>query len=85
MIKLMAATMLLACSAAAAQEQTFDLDLDSIQCSLFRQEPNGSWTPLARVRLATGDGPVEIGAGSTFNGSMHGVDLTALLKKQCPR
>jgi hypothetical protein len=56
-----------------------------IDCSQFRHNDDGSWSPLVPVRITGPNGSVQIGPGVSFREGVAfmGIDLAALLDQQC--
>jgi hypothetical protein len=55
------------------------------RCSNFRHNSDGSWSPLRSVTIRTGDTTAIVAPGVSFatGASFAGVDLAAVLNRQC--
>lgn len=78
-------------SAAAAQtsEQHFNPDLagQSVDCSGFRHEADGSWTALKSVPIQRQNEFTELASGTVLRSGgpkISGLDVAAVLDAACP-
>ena len=55
------------------------------RCSNFRHNSDGSWSPLRPVTIRTGDTTATVAPGVSFatGATFAGVDLAAVLNRQC--
>jgi hypothetical protein len=72
----------------AAVQASAELTLASLtlSCGDFKQNQNGSWSPVRTIRISNADGTgVKMGPGVAFgaDAAFGGVRLAALLNKEC--
>lgn len=56
-----------------------------IDCSKFRHNADGSWSPIAKVRIMTSTGNVRVGPPASFKAGVlfKGANIGAVLNKEC--
>jgi len=63
-------------------------DAQELDCADFHRNPDGSWSPSRQMTIPNlNGGRVSMGPGVTFKAGEKfvGVDLGAVLDRQCPR
>jgi hypothetical protein len=74
-------------AAQTASAQPSAAQASGISCADFRQQSNGSWTPVRTVTLVAPQGPFTVGPSDTFGievgGTLYNLKVAQILNDRC--